>query len=126
AQFLYETLPTIMKKTFTLTLMIFALIITSCKEENKTTEKENSEIQFVILGTAKNGNGKKLGLHIPSLGMDNRLTSEIVNGKFEFKGTLPYPERAEIAFDNELEVFDGMYSIYDVYLTKDTLRIDVT
>src|SRR5690606_33606768 len=55
-----------------------------------------------------------------------RLTSEIVNGKFEFKGTLPYPERAEIAFDNELEVFDGMYSIYDVYLTKDTLRIDVT
>jgi len=115
-----------MKKTFTLTLMIFALIITSCKEENKTTEKENSEIQFVILGTAKNGNGKKLGLHIPSLGMDNRLTSEIVNGKFEFKGTLPYPERAEIAFDNELEVFDGMYSIYDVYLTKDTLRIDVT
>lgn len=106
--------------------MIFSLIITSCKKENKTAEKENTKVEFVILGTAKNGEGKKLGLHIPSLGMDNRLTSEIVNGKFEFKGTLPNPERAEIAFDNELEEFDGMYSLYDVYLTKDTLRIDVT
>ncbi|WP_077810116.1 TlpA disulfide reductase family protein [Polaribacter sp. BM10] len=115
-----------MKKTFAITLMIFSLIFTSCKKGKKTAEKENSEIEFVILGTAKNGDGKKLGLHIPSLGMDNRLTSEIVNGKFEFKGTLQNPERAEIAFDNELEEFDGMYSVYDVYLTKDTLRINVT
>lgn len=35
--------------------------------------------------------------------MDNRLTSEIINRKFKFKGTLPYPERAEIAFDNEFD-----------------------
>ena len=115
-----------MKKPIAITLMIFSLIITSCKKENKTAEKENPKVEFVILGTAKNGDGKKLGLHIPSLGMDNRLTSEIVDGKFEFKGTLPNPERAEIAFDNELEEFDGMYSLYDVYITKDTLRIDVT
>jgi len=115
-----------MKKTFAITLIIFSLIFSSCKEKNKTAKKENSEIEFVILGTAKNGDGKKLGLHIPSLGMDNRLTSEIVNGKFEFKGNLPNPERAEIAFDNELEEFDGMYSVYEVYLTKDTLRINVT
>lgn len=107
--------------------MIISLIFTSCKKENKTAEKENSEIEFVILGTAKNGDGKKLGLHIPSLGMDNRLTSEIVNGKFEFKGTLPNPERAEIAFDNELDELDSNgYSVYDVFLTNDTLKINVT
>lgn len=115
-----------MKKTFAITLIIFSLIFTSCKKQNKTSEKENSEIEFVILGTAKNGDGKKLGLHIPSLGMDNRLTSEIVNGKFEFKGTVSNPEIAEIAFDSELEEYDGMYSVYDVFLTKDTLRIEVT
>ncbi len=115
-----------MKKNFEITLIFFFLIFTSCKKENKTVEIESSEVEFVILGTAKNGDGNKLGLHIPSLGMDNRLTSEIINGTFEFKGTLPNPERAEIAFDNELEEFNGMYSVYDVYLTKDTLRIDVT
>lgn len=118
--------PQIMKKTFTITLMIFSLIFTSCKKENKTVEKENYEIEFVILGKAKNGDGKKLGLYIPSLGMDKRLTSEITNGKFEFKGTLPNPEIAGIAFDNELEAYDGMYSFYDVYITKDTLIINVT
>ena len=105
--------------------MIFSLIFTSCKKENKTTEKENSEIEFVILGTAKKGDGKKLGLYIPSLGMDNRLTTEIVDGKFQFKGTLPNTERAEIAFDNELENPDGMYSMYDIFITNDTLHIDV-
>lgn len=119
-------LPTIMKKTYLIKLFIFSLILISCKKEKNITEKENSEVKFVILGTAKNGNGKKLGLHIPSLGMDNRLTSEIVNGKFKFTGIITNPERAEIAFDNELEEFDGMFSIYDVYLTNDTLRINVT
>lgn len=90
-------------------------------------EKERSETYFVILGTAKNGDGKKLGLYIPSLGMDERLTSEIVNGKFEFKGILSNPQRAEIAFDNELEQLDSNgYSVYNVFLTKDTLKIDVT
>ena len=114
-----------MKKILAITWIIFSLISTSCKKENKIEEKENSKIEYVIIGKAKNGNGKKLGLYIPSLGMDSRLTSEIVNEKFQFKGTLPNPERAEIAFDNELEEFDGMYSLYDVYLTKDTLRIEV-
>lgn len=115
-----------MRKIFIIRLIIFSLFINSCKKENKKDQKENSEVEFVILGTAKNGNGMKLGLYIPSLGMDKRLTSEIVNGKFEFKGTLPNPERAEVAFDDELEEFDGMYASYIVFLTNDTLKINVT
>ncbi|SHG59597.1 protein of unknown function [Salegentibacter echinorum] len=115
-----------MRKIFTITLIIFSVFINSCKKENKEEQKENSEVEFVIQGTAKNGNGKKLGLYIPSLGMDKRLTSEIVDGKFEFKGTLPNPERAEVAFDEELEEFDGMYASYIVFLTNDTLKINAT
>lgn len=114
-----------MKKAFVIILLLSVIIINSCKKKYKITDNK-SEVEFIIIGTAKNGDAKKLALYIPSLGMDNRLTSEIINGKFQFKGTLPNPERAEIAFDNELEEFDGSYAVYDVFLTKDTLKIDVT
>lgn len=107
----------------TLLLFFFATsIFTSCSEGNKK-ETENSEVHFVIEGTVKNGNGKELALHIPSENLDNRLISRIEDGKFKFEGKISKPERATISFEDEHRNEDGSMSIYQVFLTNDTIQI---
>lgn len=106
-------------------LLFFSIIniFASCSEGNKE-ETENSEIHFVIEGTVKNGNGKELALHIPSLNLDNRIISRIESGKFKFEGNLPKPEIATISFEDEHINQDGSMSVYQVFLTNDTIEID--
>lgn len=105
--------------------LIFFFVInvfTSCSDEPKK-ETENSEVHFVIEGTVKNGNGKELALHIPSLNLDNRLISRVENGKFKFEGSIPKPEGATISFEDEHKNIDGAMSIYQVFLTNETIQL---
>lgn len=108
-------------KTF-LIFLLFINFFVSCSEEN-TKKEENTKVHFVIEGTVKNGNGKELALHIPSLNLDNRLISRIENDKFRFEGKLPKPEVASISFEDEHKIQDGSMSIYQVFLTNDTIKI---
>lgn len=106
-----------------LLLFLFILNIFNSCSEGKKEQKENSEVHFVVEGTVKNGDGKKLALHVPSLKLDNRLISPIKNGKFRFEGKLPKPEGATISFEDEHRNVDGSMSVYQVFLTNDTIQI---
>lgn len=114
-----------MKKIFILQTLLVCLLLGSYSQAKLGLGEKKSKTQFVILGTTKNGEGKKLALYIPSKGMDSRLVSTISNGSFEFKGVLDSPERASISFNEELENWDGMYFSYQLFLVKDTIYLDV-
>lgn len=108
-------------KSFFFYLFVIS-VLTSCTEGTKK-ETETSEVHFVIEGTVENGNGKELALHIPSLNLDNRLISRVENGKFKFEGSIPKPEGATISFEEEHKNIDGAMSIYQVFLTNDTIQL---
>lgn len=115
-----------MKSNLFKLLVILTLITTSCKKQESINANETDEVEFVIVGNVKNGEGKKLGLYIPSRGIENPLITEIVDGKFEIKGGVSNPERAELKFVED-STHSWMPSNYqEVFITSDTLNVEAT
>lgn len=109
-------------KKIILSLALICLA-TSCKQKEKVANPEAYGISYVIQGEVQDGEGKRLALYIPGENLDNRQVTSITNGKFEFCGTVMKPENAFITFEEEHENEDGLMSIYELFLTGDTIKL---
>jgi len=79
-------------------LFLLLLILVSCQKN------ENPGFNYNISGIVKDStaNGIEISLIIPSQGLDKRVKTKILNGKFEFNGFIEKPEFAEIQFEYDV------------------------
>ncbi|WP_169578110.1 TlpA disulfide reductase family protein [Salinimicrobium xinjiangense] len=110
-----------MKNLFFGTALIY--LAASCNNNEKEVTPEPKGSSYVIQGEIAGGEGKRLALYIPGQNLDNRQITTIVDGRFEFCGSLEKPENAFITFEKEHEQQDGYMSIYEVFLTGDTIKL---
>lgn len=102
---------------------IFSGLLVSCTNKEKEINLQPAGKNYVIQGEITGGEGKRLALYIPGQNLDNRQITTITNGRFEFCGNLQRPENAFITFEEEHEKPDGSMSIYEVFLTGDTIKL---
>ena len=107
-------------------LLIFTgivLLATGCATKEQEKKPENALIPYVIQGEVTNGEGERLALRLQGENLDDRQVVSITNGRFEFCGFTDAPQSAWITFEKEHENEDGAASIYELFLTGDTIQL---
>ncbi len=83
-----------------LLLLAITLLFTNC-HSTAAGEWDREAFSFVIEGEVKNGEGVELALHVPSMGLEKRITAVVVDGRYHFEGRTREIECAEILFRRE-------------------------
>ena len=102
-----------------ITLLGTLLLFSSCSNTNK--ENKSTEFTFFIHGKAINGNGEILQLTIPTATSNNIFETTVQNERYSFKGTLSSNDIGKLSVKDKMEGFSPL----TIYLTKDTLQLDL-
>ena len=108
-----------------LSTLLFTFIVFIQSGQASTQVETSSSFQFTIYGNAKNADGVKLALYIPSRGLDNRITSEVVNGKYVFKGSAEFIEKAEIRFEENIVNPSNIIPYHIILIEPDSINVDI-
>lgn len=110
-----------MKKTLQIIIALGLLIFISCANQE---EKNENGFEYVIKGSVSSGDSIFISLYIPSNGLDNRQTVQIINGKYEFKGYAKNYESAYIRFERDIVNPGNIWCNAHIFIEKDTVVFD--
>ena len=109
------------RKAQILFLLILTIISFSCNNQPKEDE---ILFEYVIHGFVTNGDSTIISLYIPSLGLDDRKTTQIIDGKYQFKGFAKNNESAYIKFENDIINPGNISCIAHLFIESDTVILN--
>jgi len=96
-------------------------VLSSCERHQSI---EDTGFPYIIEGSVTNGDSTFISLYIPGLGLDNRQTVQILDGKYRFEGFVHNYEPAFIRFENDIVNPVGVFCNISVIIEKDTVVLN--
>ncbi|MEA3478575.1 MAG: thioredoxin family protein [Bacteroidota bacterium] len=112
-----------MKKTQIIIATLLLSLLVSCNLSEKDRDI-GSGFDYLIQGHVINGDSIEISLYRPGMGMDERQTVTITDGKYQFSGTAQLPEAAIIRFEKDIVDPGPVSCIATVFIEQDSVKYD--